>query len=452
VFGTQNAYSDDLYRLGPLSISDAQSLFNFPLGPVSTLSLNNKTGYEILASQSFVTSLGTGRLSGSGPTEILDQLFNPDLVKDFPGTLIDLDRKFSLNRVGFEDWPTQNFPLTAASVATRPPILTGALSEEFDKDIASEFTGCVTRLPLGSWFRDKDFLGKTLYQTRHTRGVASVPLGELSFIPFEAFGEQAPLGNSTWEGTEFLASVSNTSGMGGEALIRVDATNTSKTSTTVFKATRGSAGYSASPPWPGGVIASRFPKARPNTDAGSVLVGTAYLVRSQPESLGGIELHPGHELQMIVVTQGVPGYFRDTNIQHSANGTGEGFTALDRFRLRGKPLEKRRTQVSTTLIPSDKPLFVQSTKTGSGDQSQIFQKQETLAVTVNGQTAFVLTEFPLDPTAVEMFVNGIKQQFGIAYTVGGIGLTNKDVTYIPNPPSVPNLIIGDICEFWYLVL
>lgn len=449
-FGTQSAFSDDSYRLGPLAVSEASGIRNSPLGPVSTLTFANKGGFEILASTSFITSLGTGRLSGSVPLPLLNTTENPTSPPDVAGTIQDLNRRFSLNRVGYEDWNAVKFPVVDAAFASRPDIMTGALAEVYDNDVHPEFAGCTVHLPLGAYFRDKDFIGKTLYQTRSSSGVGTIPVGTLSFVNYESSMTQPSAGSSTWEGTEFICgNASGTAGVGSEALIRVDGT-ASTTDTSNFKTTRGGAAYSGTGPWPGGVISSRFPKARPNTEVGSVLLGTAYLVRSQPETNFSAEIHQGHELQMVIVTQAVPSYFRDTDIVHSAAGTNEGFTAVDRYRLLGRPLEKRRGFVDTTVVPASKPLFVNKIYDnplffGSSDISLNSQKQEVLPVLVNGQTTFTLSQRPLDPTAVQFYLRGVKLTYGVDYTVGGV--TNQTVTYL----SAITLLTTDTCEFFYLL-
>lgn len=72
------------------------------------------------------------------------------------------------------------------------------------------------------------------------------------------------------------------------------------------------------------------------------------------------------------------------------------------------------------------------------------QKQETIPVSSPSQVSFTLTEIPADATAVEMFVNGIKQQYGADYIASGTTVTYLDTaTYPLNPP--------DVVEFWYLV-
>jgi hypothetical protein len=74
-----------------------------------------------------------------------------------------------------------------------------------------------------------------------------------------------------------------------------------------------------------------------------------------------------------------------------------------------------------------------------GSGTTLFQIQETLPTT-NGQTLFTLSETPQDSAAVEMFVNGIKQDYGTDYTASGATVTYTGVS----------LISSDIVEFWYI--
>jgi hypothetical protein len=158
---------------------------------------------------------------------------------------------------------------------------------------------------------------------------------------------------------------------------------------------------------------------------------------------------------MFVVTQAVPAYFRETNVSHSAAGTNEGFTAVDRYRLLGKPLEKRRgaVNIGDGILPVPPPLFVTNIYDnplfyGSSDVSLNAQEQVTLPVTVNGQTVFTLPKRPLDPTAVIVWLNGVKLESGVNYTVGGT--TNQTLTYVVSL-SNPPLLTTDVLEVWYLL-
>lgn len=455
VFGSQSAYSDDLYRRGPLSVSEATAIHNSPLGPVDTLALNNKAGYEIVASMSFVTTLGTGRLSGANPLPLLSTVSNPTSPPDYAGNYPDLFRRFSYNRVGGEDWVTPKFPVTDASFSSRPDIVRGALSEVFDRDLHPEFAGAITNLPLGIYFRDKDFYGKSMYQTRSANNVAAISLGTMAFPPFQtALTPPAP-GIPQWEGIEFVCgNASNTTGVGGESMVKVDGTNVT-TDVTNFKTTRGGAAWSMTGPWVGAEIASKIPRSKTNSEVGSVLAGMAYLVRSQPEYVGSREVHPGNELQMIVVTHASPSYFRETEVVHSAAGLNEGYTAVDRFRIWGRPLQKIRGNVDTSVLPAGSPLFINNVWDnpllfGSGDPSLTAGYQETLPVASAGQTVFTLTYPPSDPATVQLYVNGIKLQYGVDYTVGGPP-TNQTITYVPSV-SNPPILLTDKVEVWYIRL
>jgi hypothetical protein len=156
---------------------------------------------------------------------------------------------------------------------------------------------------------------------------------------------------------------------------------------------------------------------------------------------------------MIIVTEGVPSYFRDTQVLHSANGTGEGFTALDRFRIWGRPLEKRKGIVDVSSFDlNDKPLFVNEifddpTFFGSSDITLTSSNQSTLTVTTSGQTGFTLPNQPADPAGVLVFLRGVKLVYGVDYTVGGV--SNQDLTIVGNI-SNPLPEIGDTLEVWYI--
>lgn len=94
-----------------------------------------------------------------------------------------------------------------------------------------------------------------------------------------------------------------------------------------------------------------------------------------------------------------------------------------------------------SAIASGTPDRVNIIVSGGGGGGSILQKQEDIAVTLNGQVAFVVTETPIDSASVQMFVNGLKQEYGSDYTAVG-----KNVTYIGSE----SLITTDIVEFWYI--
>jgi hypothetical protein len=69
-------------------------------------------------------------------------------------------------------------------------------------------------------------------------------------------------------------------------------------------------------------------------------------------------------------------------------------------------------------------------------------RQETVPVTVNGQTAFTLSEATTSNTTVEMFLNSAKMQYGTDYSVNGF-----NVTYTGSIPTQTT----DVVEFWYVI-
>lgn len=457
VFGTQNSHSDDTYKLGPLSISEASTIHANPLGPVETLELPNKKGFEVLSSLNVVCSLGTGRLSGSVPIPLLTQAQNPTGPEDFVGTLFDLHRRFSLNRVGRENWVEPIFPVVDASFLTRPAIERGGLSEIFDRDLHPEFAGSITQLPIGAYFRDKDFLGKTLYQIRSSSDVGQSSLGTLSYSPFQSASNASAPGVSSFEGVEYIVgNSSNTSGVGGEKIVVSDGTSIFN-SQSIFKTSRGGAGWSISDPWPGAPIVSKMLKAKPNSESGSTLVVTAYLVRSHPEVVNNIEVHPGHEIQMVIVTEAIPSYFRKTDLLHSANGAGEGFTAMDRYRVWGRPIEKRRGSINIDTSPlGDQPLFNNDVFDdpvffGSADLNSTAIEQERLTISTNGQVAFSLSKRPLNADSFMLYRNGSLLEQGDDYALSGPSL--QTLTFLPtavfgdNPP----LTTDEVLVAFYLV-
>ncbi len=450
-FGTQNSFNDDPQRVGPLKQSEFSSIKLNKLKPVNDLELKNKAGFEVLSAVSFITSLGSGRLSGSNPVPLLTQNEAPNNPPDVAGTLVDISRKFSLNRVGYEDWTSTKWPLDN-NQALRPALKLNALSEVFDRDVHPELSGCISRLPLGILFRDKDFLGKELYQMRSRNDTASIGIGTMSMTEYESSSSNGSSAGSQWEGIEFVVgNTSNLFGVGSESIIKVDGASQAYqfNDDRNFKTTRGCAAYSATKPWPGGVISSRFKKAKHDKEIGSTIIATAYLVKSGVEKVGSTVIHGGGELQLIIITQAVPSYFRDTELSHSANGTGEGYTSVDRFRIMGRPLEKRRDSVDLSIKPVGKPLYQNKffdniNLFGTGDVPNMPIENSLLSISNDGQTSFTLNSMPLDPNSVQLYLNGVKLTTGQDFTISGFG--NMTLSYT----SPIQLLTTDKLEVWYV--
>lgn len=74
--------------------------------------------------------------------------------------------------------------------------------------------------------------------------------------------------------------------------------------------------------------------------------------------------------------------------------------------------------------------------------TSVQQEQESFTATSNGQTSFTLSQTPADVTAVQMFVNRLKQEYAVDYTIVGTAVTYSGSYTIQ---------IGDTIEFWYIV-
>lgn len=416
------------------------------LSPPNLLSLNNPKGFEILDAISFSTSMGTGRLSG--PT-VLPKLLNYSqlgMLPEVAGSRLEVKRLHGLNNVGYSDWfneddQTQDKWPVQWTNGKSITIGTSALSDVYDHDIPAEFAGCTVQLPLGAQFRDKDFVGKTLYQARTSINTALMPVGTLTFNEFETSQVNSLGGKSRWEGRDAPQPKANSiAGVGTDKIVFVDAESPNSSSAALlFRTYRGGAAYTASNSFNGGILTAKFPKTRPNSNVGSVLNGVAYLAKDT-----------NGELKMIIATQASPSYFRDCELNHSVNGMGLGYTAVDVYRLAGHPLEKCKAVVDTSVKPGPKPLFVNRvydnpTFFGSADAPMLAAYQESAdgSAFTNGITKS-LSNRPVAPETVQMFLNGVKLRYGNDYSVGG-DLGNV-VTYL----GTPTLLSTDQIEFWYV--
>ena len=94
--------------------------------------------------------------------------------------------------------------------------------------------------------------------------------------------------------------------------------------------------------------------------------------------------------------------------------------------------------VGSVSVSVPSPLRAKITVVGG----QATQVQENRTPAFNGATIFSLAQTPIQAGAVMMFLDGIKQQQGVDYSVSG-----TTVTYTGSVP----LITSDKIEFWYIV-
>lgn len=214
-------------------------------------------------------------------------------------------------------------------------------------------TGMTERLPLGILLQDSDFLGEeplrdgSSLKVHFGGGVISTsdenPLkGSLEFGRIQSAG--------------FLGMAD------GSPLSYVPWTVLDPTGTKKFRLYRGGGSlYTLSPDAGGGPVdfsAGGFPQGTDPVLKGFVLAGRAFLVRNFPEEAfaGSVQRSWGDELQMVIVTSGIPGegplsekgYALKGQI--SPTGYGEGFVAADRYRLEGLPLMPEHNRASIDPI------------------------------------------------------------------------------------------------------
>lgn len=97
----------------------------------------------------------------------------------------------------------------------------------------------------------------------------------------------------------------------------------------------------ASGPFPGGELAGAFARLGPSAASNATLCAIAYLVRNTVTSIGASEVSAGSELMLLVVTtvirrsttKTVPAF-----VFCGTQGSGEGFSAADLYRISGRPL------------------------------------------------------------------------------------------------------------------
>jgi hypothetical protein len=309
-WGSQQTQSDIGYKPGPLTTALRFQLLNTVLNQAA-LSRPNQKPLEVLASIPFMTSLGTGRMSGSIPSTNAD-----------------------FRNVGYEPWS-----LPTSSVAPRPTITPSALATaERPLTIGSEYLGCTERLPLGALFRDKDFRGNYVSGAGNALGQMPGPFSMGFSAPGIMATSLAPVNNQDYT---FIpaqtASVS--SGSAGEIIIHVDGEAGNYNLLTNFRTNRGGSAFTGSG-FAGGDVGALLPSSAAASTSGGVLSGLAMLVRNNVTSVGANEVSAGNELMMLIATtahtQGASGTFN--TVQVSTSGTGEGYSAVDLYRISGHPL------------------------------------------------------------------------------------------------------------------
>jgi len=321
-WGSQTNYMDIGYAPGPVQSGTAFQVASTNLN-LQALTRPNMKSVEVLASVGFSTTLGTGRFSGD--------------YNRTPPNMLD---------VGYED--KSSYPPTSSN-APRPRVLGDAFQGEPRViEIGTDYHGCTERLPLGALFRDKDFRGGTFgYPTSMPFVLLpGVGLGAISSLSNAKKLEQSEVNVST---------ASLASGMPGDMVVHVDGEQGNYALLVNFRTFRGGSLFTASGSHPGGEIAAVHPDAHVSTQ-GNLLSGRAFLVRNTVTLVGATEVSAGDELMLVVVTTVIPltNTATPAEVLIGTNGSGEGFSAADIYRIDGHPIVKNNGRYF--LDPSTIPL------------------------------------------------------------------------------------------------
>lgn len=324
-WGSQSNFLDLSFTPGSLLSATAYQVTSSVLDEAN-LTRPNQKALEVLTSVGFMTTLGTGRLSG-------------DLSTD----------AFDFRNVGYES-PVAYPPTT--STDARPVYYLNALASS-EGEVNGEYLGCTERLPMGALRRDKDFRGGR-FEVSGNGGHA------LAYVEEQGIGTFTSSLSKTKriEQDELnLLPSSVASGQPGEVLVHVDGESGNYSTLTNFRTHRGGSAFSGAGSHPGGEVYANYrevlgPQQHSTSDfsRSNILVGRAFLVRNQVTSVGSTEVSAGDELMMMIVTSS---YRLDADPMEafaaiSTNGTGEGLSAADLYRIEGHPLQTNNIKYDVT--------------------------------------------------------------------------------------------------------
>lgn len=325
-WGSQTSYVDVGYSPGPLSSAVAYQVVSSNLD-LATLTRPNQKPVEVLASIGFMTTLGTGRLSG-------------DLVEF---------NEYDFRNVSYED--PADYPPTSG-VAARPDYKMGALAGSgtvtTDMEVSSNYLGCTERLPLGALFKDKDFRGGRLSDIHRSAFVYTNDVGV-------GTGTGSLAQSSGLEQSEVILDTATLSpGLPGDVLVHVDGETGNYALLTNFRTYRGGSAFVGSGQRPGGEVYATYEDIAGTGRGTRALIGRAYLVRNAPTDVGANEASAGDELMLLVVTTAaeVSNSGQMAQVLIGTNGSGEGYSAADLYRIEGHPIASNhvRYEVSPESI------------------------------------------------------------------------------------------------------
>jgi hypothetical protein len=315
-WGSQSGGADVGHNPGPLTTGVAWQLVNLEVNERTVTSpYDTPKQLEVLASMGFATTLGTGRMSGAALSGNPSDPTNP----------------------GYEN--TTEFPPTGPTSA-RPRVKTDALAAAYRAGVSVEYLGCTAELPLGALFRDKDFRGASV----DAAGLLGSPLVYVDTVAPAVMGGGVTRSSGLTQREVRLGNASCGSGAPGEILVHVDGNDGNYGVLTNYRTFRGGSVFRGDGARPGGEFVASM--GRLVTIPGNiVLAGKAMLVRNHVTNTG-TEVSAGDELMMLIVTSVVREDITDTlNIVCGTNGSGEGLSAADLYRIEGHPIVKDNTMI-----------------------------------------------------------------------------------------------------------
>jgi hypothetical protein len=327
-WGSQGSQTDIAHKRGPLTTATTYQLTSTELDELNLTRPNSKV-LEVLGAVGFATTLGSGRVSGDA---------------------VDVD-VFDFRNAGYEDF--SSFPPSTA-VDPRPDIDMGALLSGEQTDIGTQYHNCVERLPLGALFREKDFRGNYLYGANSDSGVVSSQLVYLEDRSPAVQANGVAVSSDFEQDEVLLNNASQASGDPGELVVHVDGEQGNYSLLVNYRTNRGGSVFTASSPYPGGEVSSVLANSASSSSYAGILSGVAMLVRNTVTSIGAQEVSAGSELMMLIVTtaeRADPSDPTRLSLLCGTNGSGEGYSAADLYRLQGRPLVKDNVRINVT--PSD---------------------------------------------------------------------------------------------------
>jgi hypothetical protein len=321
-WGSQNSQQDIGQLLGPLTSGNA-NLVGYTEVNEEQLTRPNQKVLQVVASKGFMTTLGSGRIAG-----------------DFSSSAGGLD----FRSVGYEN--AAAFP-PESPIDARPVYSYGALTSADDFfALGTTYHGCIEQLPLGALFRSKDFRAEAIDAEAGAIGLLfrDPSFGQLTNIARSSGFEQSAV--------PVFSAVAG-SGVPGDIIVHVDGESGNLSGLTNFRTTRGGSVFVGAGPFPGGELAGAFARLSPSATSNATLCGIAYLVRNTVTTIGASEVSAGSELMLLVVTTAIRKHTSNTVPAYvfcGSQGSGEGFSAADLYRISGRPLV--RDAVRSSLDPS----------------------------------------------------------------------------------------------------